>query len=150
MDFAIYILADPKNERAIRNLLRLEPRDAQYVDQTTFGPLRMRAIAVNVETKMVFSGGEAANVQLASWIGAGLFRLRQMLANNKSEYVPIPTLLTLSRRGHHLYLTAFQKEDYTYGKQIGMIRYLMGGTADGQVSRDSSKLAECGLPVVVL
>lgn len=72
-----------------------------------FRLLHMLSIAISDDTKILITGGETAEVQLAIWTGAGLTRLRQKLANNKLEAVSIPTHPTLSAHGHNVYLAAF-------------------------------------------
>ena len=49
VDFAIYRQPDPRNVKDIRSLPRSEPKDAQSVNQTRFGPPRIRSVAVSGE-----------------------------------------------------------------------------------------------------
>lgn len=55
-------------------MLRSEPKDGQSVNQTTFSSLHSRPIAINVESKVLFSGGETEDI-LAIQIVAGFTRL---------------------------------------------------------------------------
>ena len=126
VDLAIYIQPDVKVKRDIRNTLRSELKEAQSVNQTMYGPLRMCPIAISIETKLPFSGGETADIQLATWAGAGLTRLRQMLPPDEK----IPTIPTLSAHGHDLHLVAFQEQadcNVMYGKlRLGSTDTLLG------------------------
>lgn len=69
-------------------------------------PLRMSPIAISVETKLPFSGGEIVDVQLATWAGAGLTKLGQLLPPDKA----IPIIPTLAAHGFELHLMALQEE----------------------------------------
>ena len=115
VDLAIYMKPDSVALQHIRNSLNHGPQDSISVNQTDFRPLRTRPIILNIETKLPFTGGETAGVQLATWVGAGLSRLRQMLPPDE----PIPTLPMLSWHGHDLTFMGIQdqgEESVIYGK----------------------------------
>lgn len=118
--------ARPDALKDIRNTLHSDMQEAQSVNQTMFELLRTCPIVLSIETKLPFSEGETADVQLATWTGAGLTRLRQMLSPSE----PIPTIPTLSMYGHDLYLMAFQEQldaNYMYGKlRLGGSDTLLG------------------------
>ena len=126
VDFAIFIRPDKDMEKNIRYALRGELKEAQSVNQTMHAPLRMCPIVISVETKLPFSGGETADVQSATWTGAGFTRTRQILPETEE----IPTMPTLLAYGHDLYLVAFQEQadsNMMYGRlRLGGSDTLLG------------------------
>lgn len=126
VDLAVYINPDFNAEREILRKIQSEMKDAQSINQTMFRPLRMAPIVLSIETKTPFSGGETADVQLATWAGAGLTRLRQMLPPSE----PIPTIPILSWHGHHLHLMGLEEQaeaNIMYGKlPLGNSHTLLG------------------------
>lgn len=126
VDFAIYIKPNENVEDDIVKTLCTGMKEAQSVNQTMYAPLRMCPIVLSIETKLPWSGGETADVQLATWAGAGLARIRQMLPPSE----PIPTIPTLSVHGHHMELAVFQAQankNIMYGKlDLGSSNTLLG------------------------
>ena len=66
LGFAIRLHADTRIEERIRHILHSQHSYVSSVQQTTFVPLRMRPIAISIETKMSCSRGETADVQVAT------------------------------------------------------------------------------------
>ena len=126
VDFAIYIKPDKEMKNSIRYTLRGNLKESQSVNQTMHGPLRMCPIAISVETKLPFSGGDTADIQSATWMGAGLARIRQMLPESDD----IPTMPALLAHGHQLHLVAFQEQvdsNVMYGRlPLGSSDTLLG------------------------
>lgn len=110
VDYAIYLQPDAQMGKAINKILLTLGKEAQSVNQTMYPPIRQRPIAVSVETKVPFTGGATADVQLATWTGAGLTRIRQMLQANANDAETIPTIPALSAHGHDLHMQAFKEE----------------------------------------
>lgn len=108
VDYAVYLHPSESMERKIQNTLRGQLPGAQSVNQTMTSSLRQRPIAINMETKVPFSGGETADVQLAIWMGAGITRLRQLLSGNGNQGEDVPAMPVLSMHGHDLHLSVFK------------------------------------------
>jgi len=109
VDLAILLRLDPFAQTRLRNILQCSPKDSQSVNQTMQNPLREEPIAINIETKVPFSGEATADLQLAIWSGAGLLRIRGLLEMLEHAQEQIPTLPMLSLHGHDLHLSAIQE-----------------------------------------
>lgn len=108
VDYAIYLHPSESMERKIQHTLRGQAPGTQSVNQTMSSSLRRRPIAINLETKVPFSGGETADVQLAIWMSAGITRLRQMLSECGNQGEDVPAMPALSMHGHDLHLSVFK------------------------------------------
>jgi hypothetical protein len=85
--------------------------ECQSVNQTLTSVLRMCPIAINIETKVPFSGEETADVQLAVWTGAGLMRTRQFLTANNRAKTQIPNVPMLQMHGHDVHLLILEEQE---------------------------------------
>ena len=132
VDYCINLRPGSTLQTRIENYLRPLPASFQSINQTMFSYLRKRPIAINIETKKPFSGGEEADIQLATWAGAGLRRMRLILdeegCQEGGNRAKIPALPALS--GHDLYFLAFKEEEernVMYGKlRLGGSDTLLG------------------------
>lgn len=73
--------------------LELEPPDNQYINHTSFEPVRFRPIAVSIET-MLTGNENDATTQLSVWVVAHLKRLNRIiqLAGVGSELTVLPLI----------------------------------------------------------
>jgi len=109
VDFAVYLRSEASEEERILQVIAKFPSDAQSINQTQYAPLRQRPIAISIETKPPFTGGETADVQLSIWAGAGLMKLTQLLELQGKDS-EIPALPVLTFHGHDLYLSVIKGE----------------------------------------
>ena len=110
VDYAVCMQPDAQLETDLQARLRsLAPR-IQSINQTVYAPLRAKPIVISIETKLPHSGGAKADVQLATWSGAGLRRTRELLDLRGGSRHQIPTIPTLSIHGHDLHMQAFKEQ----------------------------------------
>lgn len=109
VDFAISLLpVDGNIQKRIRHTLSIEGLETESLNQTHHQQIRDYPIAINMETKIPFSGGEKSDIQLATWIGAGFRRLQRLLDSNPQPTADIPVMPALSMHGHDMYLSFFK------------------------------------------
>lgn len=109
-DFAIILKPDPRQEKAINNVLRDMTIEKQSINQSLYTPLREQPLLWTMETKLPWSGGETSTVQLAIWSVAGLARMRELLERGQNAGEPIPTIPAISMHGYDYHLQAFKEE----------------------------------------
>ena len=110
VDYAICIQPNARFEKDVQVSLQALAPNIHSINQTVYAPLRAKPIAVSIETKLPHSGGAKANVQLATWSGAGLHRTRELLNARNCSGHQIPTIPTLSIHGHDLLMQPFQEQ----------------------------------------
>ena len=112
VDYAICLEIDQTEPlfNRMRTAMQFEPPESQYINHTSFEPVRFRPIAVSIETKV--SGNEAeATTQLSVWMIAHFKRLQKILERSKvqSEMIVLPLIhiqehewfATLAAQGDH-------------------------------------------------
>lgn len=113
VDLAVYLKPTPHmQERILRALTNLD-KNSQSINQTSSASLRLNPISLSIETKIPFTGGDVADVQLAVWAGAGLLRLAQLLKQHGKAGDEVPTLPVLTFYGHDLFLSAIKGDDHS-------------------------------------
>ena len=113
VDLAVYLRPTAHmQERILRALTNLD-KNSQSINQTSSASLRFNPISLSIETKIPFTGGDVADVQLAVWAGAGLLRLAQLLKQHGKGGDEVPTLPVLTFYGHDLFLTAIKEDDHS-------------------------------------
>lgn len=119
VDLAVYLKPTAQmQERILRTLANLD-KTSQSINQTSSASLRLNPISLSIETKLPFTGGEVANVQLAIWAGAGLSRLARLLKQQGKDGNETPTLPVLTFYGHDLFLSAIKRENLS---NVGALR----------------------------
>ena len=121
VDYALVIKPNKALEKRIKNTLKDLPKISQSVNQTNHPPVRWTPIILNIETKLPWTGGETADIQHSVWGGAGITKLDQMLATNRSSKQQIPTIPVVTFYGHCLMLSALRKgdeENHLIGKMV--------------------------------
>ena len=113
VDLAVYLRPTAHmQERILRALTNLD-KNSQSINQTSSASLRLNPISLSIETKIPFTGGDVADVQLAVWAGAGLLRLAQLLKQHSKGGDEVPTLPVLTFYGHDLFLSAIKGDDHS-------------------------------------
>lgn len=114
VDYAICLEIDqsePLFDR-MRAALQSESTESQYINHTSFEPVRFRPIAVSIETKI--AGNEAeATTQLLVWMLAHFKRLRKIMQHSgvEPEMIVLPLVHIQS---HEWFITlAVQRDDKT-------------------------------------
>ncbi|KAI4130379.1 MAG: hypothetical protein LQ347_003410 [Umbilicaria vellea] len=112
VDYAICLesdSADPMFDR-MRNALRSEPLNLQYINHTSFEPVRFRPIAVSIETKV--AGNEAdATTQLSVWVVAHFKCLQAIMQRSGAclEMMVLPLINPYPLSvGHETHVTAIR------------------------------------------
>ena len=111
VDFAISLKPDQKMRDRIKRTFDTLPSETQWLNQTDFGTTKDTPIFINVETKIPFTGGQKADLQLTGWADAGDTKLDQLLEANGKCDVKIPTTPLLSFYGHDVYLSGWHVHD---------------------------------------
>ena len=111
VDFAIALEPDSDMMKRIRKTFASLPPEERYLNQTHHLPVQHRPIIVNVETKIPFTGGQKADLQLAGWQDAGETKLKQLLESNSNGRAQIPTMPMVSFHGHDAYISAWHIRD---------------------------------------
>lgn len=111
VDFCVYLQPNTQMRSQIFKSLAKLPSECQTLNQTKTSELRICPIAINIETKVPFSGGETADVQLAVWTGAGLMKTRQLLTANNRAKTQIPTVPVVQMHGHDVHLLVFEEQE---------------------------------------
>lgn len=113
----------PSLKSKIRTQIGSLPSTGKAINQTLSSPVRYVPIALGIVTKLPFCGDEATKVQLATWVGAGIEKLRKMMSGGETdgtkEKKEIPPMPGLSFHGHDLYMVVFheeEKKNIMYGK----------------------------------
>jgi len=109
VDFVLTLRPDQELEDRIVKTLLLQPRSSRFLNQTNHEPVRIAPIFVNIETKIPNTGGQKANVQLATWGYAGFSKLHQMLHANGNGTEKVPAIPMLSAHGHDWHLAALHE-----------------------------------------
>lgn len=116
VDYAICLELDPAEPMFDRmwNTMELEPTSHQYINHTSFDPVRFRPIAVSIETKVDGSEVEAT-IQLSVWVVAHFKRLQAII--QRSGVCPQMSVLPLIHiLGHDWFATlAVQGDSKTVG-----------------------------------
>lgn len=105
VDYAICMESDPAEPmfNRIRSTLQLEPTNHQYINHTSFEPVRFRPIAISIQTKVAATEAEATT-QLSVWVVAHFKRLQLII--QRSGASPEMTVLPLIYiQGHEWYTT---------------------------------------------
>ncbi|MCJ1346854.1 hypothetical protein MMC31_005072 [Peltigera leucophlebia] len=78
VDYTICLEADPTEPifNRMMNVMQLESPDSQYITHTSFEPVRLRPIAVSIDTKVVADNEAEAETQLSGWVVANFKRLQ--------------------------------------------------------------------------
>lgn len=106
VDFAIHLnLSRPMEER-VRSTISRFPSNAQSINQTMYDALRATPIAINMETKPPYTGGQSSDVQNAIWAGASLVKMEQILELRAKEDMKIPSMPLLTFHGHDMFFSA--------------------------------------------
>lgn len=111
VDFCVYLQPNIQMETQIYRCLAKLPMECQTVNQTNISQLCICPIAINIETKIPFSGEETADVQSAVWTGAGLMKTRQLLTANNRAKTQIPTVPVVQMHGHDVHLLVFEEQE---------------------------------------
>ncbi len=111
VDFCVYLQPNTQMRSQILKSLAKLPSECQTLNQTKTSELRICPIAINIETKVPFSGEETADVQLAVWTGAGLMKTRQLLTANNRAKTQIPTVPVVQMHGHDVHLLVFEEQE---------------------------------------
>lgn len=111
VDYALCLQPDVSMKKCVHDILLVQDKDLQSINQTAYPPLCLRPIVLSVETKPPFTGGEDSDVQLAVWVAAGLRRTRLLLHESGNGTEPIPTMPMLSIHGHDMHLSAFREQE---------------------------------------
>jgi hypothetical protein len=105
VDYAIcleYPRVEPMFGR-IRSTLQLEPTNLQYINHTSYEPVRFRPIAISIETKVTGNETEATT-QLSVWAVAQFKRLQSIIrrSGKSSEMTVLPLIHV---QGHRWFVT---------------------------------------------
>lgn len=87
----------------IRNTLQFEPTNCQYINHTSYEPVRFRPIAISIETKVTGNETEAT-AQLSVWVVAQFKRLQSIIQRSgvSSEMTVLPLIHI---QGHDWFVT---------------------------------------------
>jgi len=88
VDYSINLKPSEKMGDRIRQLLQTQPSDLQAINQTAYGPVRYRPIAISIETKTLDASEQEARMQLGMWTAAYFNRIRSFT----NEDLEMPTL----------------------------------------------------------
>ena len=111
VDYAICLepdSAEPMFNR-MRSTMQFDPLTAQYINHTSFEPVRFRPIAVSIETKA--AGNEVdARTQLSIWVVAHFKRLKVIMQRSGvSREMTVLPLIDVQR--HMWFVTLAVQED---------------------------------------
>ena len=101
------------------------------LNQTMYGPVAYRALAISVETKIPGEGAEDAINQAATWAKAHICQLRRLLHRAGRPKIAIPPLPLLFVHGSEWQLWCFKDQDgsvtfYNKGVTFGNTRDILG------------------------
>lgn len=95
VDYSINLTPNEKMDNQVRQKLQSQPHDLQTINQTMYGPVRYRPIAISIETKTPNTSEQEARTQLGMWTAAYFNRLRSFMHGD----LKIPTLPQLYSSG---------------------------------------------------
>lgn len=125
VDYAICLESGPTEPifNRMRTAMQIESTDSQYINQTSFEPVRFRPIAVSIEVKV--AGNEIeATTQLSVWVAAHFRRLQRIIHRSGvgSEMTVLPLI---NIQGHKWFTTlAVQKNIKTVLSNLFLLSYL--------------------------
>ena len=111
MDFAVTLKPDQKMMDRIKRTFKPLSLEDQWLNQTDYSTIKGTPIFINVETKIPFTGGQKADLQLTEWADAGDTKLSRLLEANGKGDIKIPTTPLLSFYGHDIYLSGWHVHD---------------------------------------
>lgn len=121
VDFVVGLEPDDRLRRRICHELSLHPPESGSLNQTSQPSIRHVIIFFTLETKPPSTGGEQADVLLATWGYAGFTKLHQLLDTAGRGGEPLPVMPLLSAHGHHWNLSAMREtggENHVLGKLL--------------------------------
>lgn len=110
---------DQNLKQRIRRTMTGLHHASQSLNQSDHAALQYAPIFLNVETKLPFTGGEEAEIQLGVWTSAGFNKVELLLRWNSKGDQAVPMMPGLLVYGHDWFLCAMQRtggETLTYGK----------------------------------
>lgn len=91
VDFTLNLVPDDKMYEKILLVIQNQPHGLQTINQTNFGRVRFRPIAISIETKTPNASKEEAMIQLGMWVAAHFKRIR-MFSHGKLVTPTLPLL----------------------------------------------------------
>ena len=105
VDYAIYLEPSSDIRRRIKKTFETLPLEENFLNQTSYAPLKAAPIIINVETNPPFIGGPKADQQLTGWQDVGEAKLKELFAANGNNNAQIPTMPLISFYGYDAYLS---------------------------------------------
>ena len=124
VDFGLAILLNSQMQKALY-------QERVQLNQTLYGPIAYRALAISVETKVPGEGAQDAINQAATWAEAHIRQLRRLLNRAGRSNIAIPPLPFLFVHGSEWQLWCFKDQDgsatfYNKGVTFGNTRDVLG------------------------
>lgn len=91
VDYTINLLPNEEMRSVIRLLLQSQPADLKTLNQTMYGPVRFKPIAISIGTQTPDGSEQDAEVHLGVWVAAHFNRLR-MLSHEDPVSLTLPLL----------------------------------------------------------
>ena len=110
VDYVIGLKPDPELKKRIKQTLALHPQLSRSLNQTPYSAIRTFIVFLSIETNPRATGGQQAEVQLATWGYSGFVKLHQLLAKNGNRDEQLPAMPMLSAHGHNWLLSALHED----------------------------------------
>lgn len=91
IDYAIVLKPNNDMKQLILDAIKDEPLNTRAINQTSYSPVRLQPIAINIETKVPDTGGQQGLAQLGIWVAA-YFKRIEMLTKTNTTRLTLPLL----------------------------------------------------------
>lgn len=109
VDFAIVLNSSSENDTTIENASTSVRATVDSFNQTFYPPIRLKPIAISIESKLPGKNWDDAQIQVSTWAAAQFNKYEQLMSDSGKQISQLPILPLLVVQGNEWYFLIAMK-----------------------------------------